>query len=160
MDYDQLKNYIERKMVMQHIYQPVMLKTFLQSKEYRASVAERSPHSFLWITIHNCNTLQTHYKRDAGQGSSKSWGCHSRKWRIYAQCSGKAHTGAGTWSSPPVRYKDIAIRTTVRQKEHIYGTAGLPVPRISPGLCSTRCSRGQSKGVNSAAYRLRSRRCR
>src|ERR671925_683778 len=24
----------------------------------------------------------------------------------------------------------------------ICGTAGLPVPRISPGLCSTRCSRG------------------
>jgi diadenosine tetraphosphate (Ap4A) HIT family hydrolase len=40
VDYIELRNYIERKMVMQHIYQPVMLKTLLQSKEYRASAEE------------------------------------------------------------------------------------------------------------------------
>jgi diadenosine tetraphosphate (Ap4A) HIT family hydrolase len=40
VDYIQLKNYIEKKMVMQHIYQPVMLKTLLQSKDHCASVEE------------------------------------------------------------------------------------------------------------------------
>jgi ATP adenylyltransferase len=46
VDYDQLKNYIEKKMVMQHIYQPVMLKILLESKEYRAS-AEDIARQFL-----------------------------------------------------------------------------------------------------------------
>jgi hypothetical protein len=38
---------MENKMVMQYIYQPVMLKTLLQSKGYRAFVEERLPDSFL-----------------------------------------------------------------------------------------------------------------
>jgi ATP adenylyltransferase len=40
LDYTQLKNYIEKRMLMQHVYQPIMLKTLLQSKEYRAPVEE------------------------------------------------------------------------------------------------------------------------
>lgn len=38
MDYNQLKEYIENRMVMQAVYQPVMIKTLLRSKQYRASV--------------------------------------------------------------------------------------------------------------------------
>jgi diadenosine tetraphosphate (Ap4A) HIT family hydrolase/5-methylcytosine-specific restriction endonuclease McrA len=40
VNYSKLKNYIEREMVMQHIYQPVMLKTLLRSKEYKASIED------------------------------------------------------------------------------------------------------------------------
>jgi hypothetical protein len=44
LEYIKLKNYIENKMVMQHIYQPVMLKTLPQSKGYSASVEEIARH--------------------------------------------------------------------------------------------------------------------
>ena len=37
MDFDELKDFIENKMIMQHIYQPVMLKTLLKSGN-RASI--------------------------------------------------------------------------------------------------------------------------
>lgn len=37
MDFSQLKNFITSKMKMQHIYQPVMIKTILESREGRAS---------------------------------------------------------------------------------------------------------------------------
>jgi hypothetical protein len=40
MDYHGLTEYISKKMVMQHIYQPLMIKTLLQSKECRASVED------------------------------------------------------------------------------------------------------------------------
>lgn len=39
MDFDELKDFIENKMIMQHIYQPVMLKTLLQSGN-KASIRE------------------------------------------------------------------------------------------------------------------------
>ncbi|MGI0025906.1 MAG: HNH endonuclease, partial [Nitrososphaera sp.] len=38
MNYLELKQYISKKMLMQHIYQPVMIKTLLQSEEHQASV--------------------------------------------------------------------------------------------------------------------------
>lgn len=38
MNYRDLKRYISQHMRMQHIYQPVMIKTLLESKEHRASV--------------------------------------------------------------------------------------------------------------------------
>lgn len=38
MNYQELKQYISKEMKMQHIYQPVMIKTLLESKEHRASV--------------------------------------------------------------------------------------------------------------------------
>lgn len=40
MKFTQLKDYVSKKMLMQHIYQPIMIKTLLQSKESRASVDE------------------------------------------------------------------------------------------------------------------------
>lgn len=40
MNYEQLKDYISKRMWMQHIYQPVMIRTLLQSKEYSASVED------------------------------------------------------------------------------------------------------------------------
>jgi diadenosine tetraphosphate (Ap4A) HIT family hydrolase/5-methylcytosine-specific restriction endonuclease McrA len=40
VNYSKLKSYIEREMVMQHIYQPVMLRTLLRSKEYKASIED------------------------------------------------------------------------------------------------------------------------
>jgi len=39
MDFDELKDFIENKMIMQHIYQPVMLKTLLK-KGNKASIRE------------------------------------------------------------------------------------------------------------------------
>ena len=39
MDFDELKDFIENKMVMQHIYQPVMIKTLLK-KCNKASIRE------------------------------------------------------------------------------------------------------------------------
>jgi ATP adenylyltransferase len=38
MKFAQLKDYLSRKMLMQHVYQPLMIKTLLESKENRASV--------------------------------------------------------------------------------------------------------------------------
>lgn len=38
MNYRELRTYIARQMKMQHIYQPVMIKTLLQSKDHQASV--------------------------------------------------------------------------------------------------------------------------
>ena len=38
MNYQELWHYISKVMKMQHIYQPVMIKTLLESKEHRASV--------------------------------------------------------------------------------------------------------------------------
>lgn len=40
MNYHQLKEYISKQMKMQHIYQPVMIKTLLESKEHRASIED------------------------------------------------------------------------------------------------------------------------
>jgi ATP adenylyltransferase len=40
MNYRELKEYISRHMKMQHIYQPVMIKALLETKEHRASVEE------------------------------------------------------------------------------------------------------------------------
>lgn len=40
MDFSHLRNFITSKMRMQHIYQPVMIKTILESKEGRASVRQ------------------------------------------------------------------------------------------------------------------------
>jgi hypothetical protein len=50
VDYNQLKNHIEKKMVIQHSFllpASKMLKTLLQSKEYRASVEEIARQQFL-----------------------------------------------------------------------------------------------------------------
>jgi ATP adenylyltransferase len=38
VDYAQLRNYIEKRMLMQHIYQPLMIKTLLKAAHHRASV--------------------------------------------------------------------------------------------------------------------------
>jgi hypothetical protein len=38
MDFEELKNFINNQMRMQHIYQPVMLKIFLQSENNKALV--------------------------------------------------------------------------------------------------------------------------
>lgn len=38
VDYQKLRQYISKEMKMQHIYQPVMIRTLLQSEEHRASV--------------------------------------------------------------------------------------------------------------------------
>jgi ATP adenylyltransferase len=38
MDFEELKNFINNQMRMQHIYQPVMLKILLQSENNKASV--------------------------------------------------------------------------------------------------------------------------
>lgn len=38
--YEALRDYISKHMRMQHIYQPVMIKTLLESKEHRASVED------------------------------------------------------------------------------------------------------------------------
>jgi ATP adenylyltransferase len=46
VNYAQLRSYIENKMVMQAVYQPVMIKTLLQSKGYRAPV-EKIARQFL-----------------------------------------------------------------------------------------------------------------
>lgn len=40
MKYHELRDYISKQMKMQHIYQPVMIKKLLESKEHRASVED------------------------------------------------------------------------------------------------------------------------
>lgn len=40
MNYQELRQYISKAMKMQHIYQPVMIKTLLESKEHRTSVED------------------------------------------------------------------------------------------------------------------------
>jgi hypothetical protein len=37
MKFAQLKDYLSRKMLMQHVYQPLMIKTLLESKENRVT---------------------------------------------------------------------------------------------------------------------------
>ena len=49
MDFDELKDFIENKMIMQHIYQPVMLKTLLKSGN-RASI-RKIAKSFLAVAV-------------------------------------------------------------------------------------------------------------
>ena len=46
MNYQELKQYISKGMKMQHIYQPIMIKALLESKEHRAS-AEDIARQFL-----------------------------------------------------------------------------------------------------------------
>jgi ATP adenylyltransferase len=46
MDFVELKNFIDNRMLMQHIYQPVMLKILLESDNNKASV-RKIAHVFL-----------------------------------------------------------------------------------------------------------------
>ena len=40
MKFPQLKDYVSKKMLMQHVYQPLMIKKLLESKENRASIEQ------------------------------------------------------------------------------------------------------------------------
>src|SRR5213080_4741157 len=46
MDFVELKNFINNLMRMQHIYQPLMIKTLIESDNYKASV-RKIAHTFL-----------------------------------------------------------------------------------------------------------------
>ena len=81
MDYQDLRNFIQRKMHMQHIYQPVMIKTLLESND-KAST-RKITQSFLQLDESQIDYYRVITKQMPGQGLKKTQYCNrgfSEQW--------------------------------------------------------------------------------
>ena len=81
MDYQDLRNFIQQKMHMQHIYQPVMIKTLLESND--KAFTRKIAQSFLQLDESQIDYYRVITKQMPGQDIKKAQYCNggfSKQW--------------------------------------------------------------------------------